>query len=174
MGAPHTPSGVDRIPATGGGDHVKVDFDLSQDAQGYPPTTTETLWAVRVGPDQFRLDNIPFFVCGVSCFDVIEAREGQAGRWKYRRLLRPSGHSTLRVVFFDRETNGPSLEERVRELLNNLRGLGCSTEISHIPGLISVDVPPGGTLTHVRPILETGMVRGQWDYEEATLGESIQ
>jgi hypothetical protein len=40
--------------------------------------------------------------------------------------------------------------------------------------LISIDIPPGGTLAHVRSILEAGMARRQWDYEEATLGESVQ
>lgn len=99
MNSSDMPSNIDRAPATSAGNHVRVDFDLSHDEQGYPPAKTETLWAVPVGPAQFRLDNIPFFVCGVSCFDVIEALKDGTDRLKYHRLLTPSGHSTLRVIF---------------------------------------------------------------------------
>ena len=163
----------DRSPAEIGGNHVKVHFELTPDSTGYPPATSEALWAVRVGPAQFRLDNIPYFVCGVSCFDIIEAQEDTSGYFKYLRLVEPSGHSTLRVTLHDKGGDRRSLKERVHELRNQLHALGCSSEISHIAGLISVDVPPDAVLADVRSVLDGGSTRGEWDYEKATLRESV-
>jgi hypothetical protein len=168
------PASSARTPVTLEKEHVRVHFDLLQDNQGYPPAKSETLWAIPLGPSQFCLDNIPFFVSGVSCFDVVEARMEESGHLKYQRLLKPGGHSTIRVIFYDRETYGPSLPERVQELRNKLHLVGCRSELSHIQGLISVDVPPVTTLADVRSLLEAGTARGEWDYEEATLAESIQ
>ena len=163
----------DRSRADTAGNHVTVHFELAQDSAGYPPVASEALWAVRVGPAQFRLDNIPYFVCGVSCFDIIEAQEDTSGYFKYLRLVEPSGHSTLRVTLHDKGGDRRSLKERVHELRNQLHALGCSSEISHIAGLISVDVPPDAVLADVRLVLDGGMTRGEWDYEKATLRESV-
>jgi len=163
----------DRSRADTAGNYVQVHFELTQDSTGYPPATSEALWAVRVGPAQFRLDNIPYFVCGVSCFDVIEAQEETAGHFKYLRLVQPSGHSTLRVTLYDKGGDHRSVEERVNELRKQLQALGCSSEVSHIAGLISIDVPPDTVLADVRSVLEAGMTRGEWGYEEASLGESV-
>ena len=166
-------SADDRSRAGTAGNHVKVHFELTQDSTGYPPATSEAIWAVRVGPAQFRLDNIPYFVCGVSCFDVIEAQEETTGHFKYLRLVQPSGHSTLRVTLCDKAGDRRPVQERVQELKKQLHALGCSSEISHIAGLISVDVPPDTVLADVRSVLEGGRTRGEWDYEEATLRESV-
>lgn len=40
---------------------VKILFELEQDEDGYPPASTETLWASRAGDGLFKIDNIPFF-----------------------------------------------------------------------------------------------------------------
>ena len=168
------PRSFARRPASPGNDHVRVSFDLLQDDQGYPPANSETMWAVPAGRSQFRLDNIPFFVCGVSCFDIIEARKEASGYFKYARLVRACGHSTLRVIFYDHPADPRSLQKRVQDLCKKLRGLGCSSEISHIAGLISVDVPPAVALAEVRSMLNLGHNEGLWDYEEATLAHSVQ
>jgi hypothetical protein len=36
---------------------------------------TETVWAVTVGPNRFRLDNVPWFAYGISLGDVVEGAE---------------------------------------------------------------------------------------------------
>ena len=164
----------DRSRADAAGNQVKVHFELTQDSTRHSPATSEALWAVRLGPAQFRLDNIPYFVCGVSCFDIIEAQEETTGHFKYLRLVEPSGHSTLRVTLYDKGGDHRSMKERVHELRNQLHALGCSSEISHIAGLISVDVPPDTVLSDVRSVLDGGMTRGEWDYEEATLRDSVR
>ena len=45
---------------------AKIAFDTE--------TIVETLWARQIGPERYRIDNIPFFVYGVSLGDVVEAR----------------------------------------------------------------------------------------------------
>ncbi|MEV6281360.1 hypothetical protein [Kribbella sp. NPDC051770] len=37
--------------------HVKVRFELEPDEDGWPPASSEGLWAVPVGEDRVRLDN---------------------------------------------------------------------------------------------------------------------
>src|SRR5262249_15631662 len=103
---------------------------------------------------------------------IIEAQEETTGHFKYLRLVQPGGHSTLRVILHEKG-DSRSVEERVHELRKQLNALGCSSEIGHTAGLISVDVPPDTVLADVRSMLEEGMTRGDWDYEEATLRESV-
>ena len=161
-----------RHPESPGKDHVKIHFDLLQGEDGYPPATSETLWAVPMGESRFRLDNIPFFVCGVSCFDIVSARKEAGGKIKYDRLIEPGGHSTIRVVFYDQPNDPRPLEERVSGLRKSFRELGCSSELSHIPTLISIDIPPEVALAKAKLILDVGQKQELWDYEEATLAHS--
>jgi hypothetical protein len=153
-------------------DRVKVHFDLSQDENGYPPVTSESIWAVPLGQLHFRLDNIPFFVCGVSCFDVILARLDVNGLLKYVRLLETGGHSTLRVLFYESTSDTRPMDERVRELRSTFRNLMCTSELSHIPRLISVDVPPEVNLNRVLCILDAGENQELWEYEEASISHA--
>ncbi|HEC84522.1 MAG: hypothetical protein DRR08_00365 [Candidatus Parabeggiatoa sp. nov. 2] len=44
----------------------KVIFYLEPDEDGYPPFNWETLWVHQINPDRFQIDNIPFFVRGIS------------------------------------------------------------------------------------------------------------
>jgi hypothetical protein len=172
MNSTNSPSGFIRRPITGS-DRVKLRFDLAQDELGYPPATLESMWAIPLGHSRFQLDNIPFFVCGVSCFDTVSARQEADGLLKYDQLLESGGHSTLRVIFHDNATDPRPLRERARELRNRLRELGCSSEQSHIPGLISIDIPPEVDITEARAILDAGETQQLWGYEEANLAHSV-
>jgi hypothetical protein len=163
---------VARQPISSGKDHVRISFELTQDEDGYPPATSETMWAVPLGQSRFRLDNIPFFVCGVSCYDIISARTQTEGPLKFERLIEFGGHSTVRVIVHDKPTDGRSLSDRVGDLRGRLRGLGCSSELSHIPRLFSIDVPPEVELAEVKRILDSGEKQDLWEYEEATIAHS--
>ena len=48
---------------------VKVAVQLPPDS----PSDKETLWAESVGPDLYRLDNIPFYAKGIALDDIVEA-----------------------------------------------------------------------------------------------------
>lgn len=139
---------------------AKVAFHLVQDADGYPPADWEHLWAHRVGESLFVLDNIPFFVRGVSLGDLVSV-EHTGGLNQFREVVQPSGHSTLRVILFD--TNLAS------GLRAKLKELGCETELSHLSNLIAVDVPSSKNLAEVRAVLTDGENSGGWEYEEAAV-----
>jgi hypothetical protein len=142
--------------------YVKVFFELEQDEDGYPPASVESLWALPVGEGLFKLDNIPFFATGVAVDDIVSAQE-EGGVLRYREVVQPSAHSTLRVIVYDEAEVA-----RVRALFSEK---GCSTELSHIPGLIAIDVPPAVSLEALKPILDEGRAQERWDYEEACLAE---
>jgi hypothetical protein len=56
---------------------------------------------------------------------------GYSLRWG---LLQPSGHSTVRILFANPDDIEPTREY--------LRKNGCDSEISDLPRLVSVDIPP--------------------------------
>lgn len=52
--------------------YEKLIFKLIPDEEGYPPVSTEAIWGERVGVDQYQVDNIPYYVYGVSKEDVVK------------------------------------------------------------------------------------------------------
>jgi hypothetical protein len=122
-----------------------------------------------LGSNQYRIDNIPFFVFGVSYDDVVVAQPDEAQLLRYVGLAKENGHSTVRVILYDSSTDNEPLAERTRQLRAQMKSLGCSSEQSHIPGLVSVDVPPNVNFEVVRTRLQRGADDELWDYEEATV-----
>ena len=123
---------------------------------------TETLWAIPVEPNLYRLDNSPFFAYGVSWQDTVEARVGSDNVLEFVRCSKKSGNRTLRVIFQDYKFADPETEE----VLAGLRHLGCSYEGMQ-PRLISINVPPDANLSHVTDFLkrQSGL---QWEYADPT------
>ena len=146
-------------------DRVKVLFDLKKDGDGYPPADTERLWAEPLGNNLFKIDNVPFFVKGISCEDVVEASSDTEGELRYRSLVRPSSHSTLRVILFRESPDPRPIEDRVADLRRQLEEVGCSTELSHIPGLIAVDTD-SASIDRAFGVLRSGEKANLWEYEE--------
>jgi hypothetical protein len=142
--------------------YVKLLFDLEQDEEGYPPASAETLWGIKAGEGLFKIDNIPFFALGVAVNDIVSA-EPEEGVFRYKEVVHPSGHSTIRVIVYD-----PLAVPAARELFHQL---GCSTEQSHLPRLFAIDVPPSVSLEMVRQVLDAGKQEEQWGYEEACLAQ---
>jgi hypothetical protein len=95
--------------------------------------------------------------------DIVSAVSEQQ-EIRFREAVRPSGHSTLRLIIYD--------DKEVSSVSALLEKLGCAIERSHIPGLISVDVPPTVSLEVLRPILEEGEAQERWGYEEACLAST--
>ncbi|HEX8434618.1 DUF4265 domain-containing protein [Archangium sp.] len=143
--------------------HVKILFHLEQDEDGYPPVSAETVWAIAVGEGLYKIDNIPFFATGVAVEDIVSAKP-DAGQLLYQEVVHPSGHSTLRVVVYK--------HDEVPEVRGIFKQLGCSTEQSHLRGLIAIDVPPSASWDELKRMLDTGREQDRWDYEEACLARS--
>ncbi|HYO52303.1 DUF4265 domain-containing protein [Archangium sp.] len=143
------------------GDWVKVVVKLEKDEDDYPPADYENLWAVPVGGGLFRIDNIPFFAKSIALGDIVSA-DPEQGLLKFKEVVKPSGHSTIRLIVYD--------EAEVPSVLEHFEKLGCTNEKSHIPGLVALDVPPSVSLDALRQVLDSGMEQKRWDYEEACLG----
>jgi hypothetical protein len=139
-------------------DHVKVSFPLAKDQDGYPPYAVETLWARLLGANFYELDSIPFFARDVALGDSVEAARVH-NELTFRRLARPGGHSTLRIIAFD-PRDVTLIRKRIREL-------GADSELSDIAGLVAIDVPPSADLDAVRQFAKSEP--GRWDAEESCL-----
>lgn len=138
---------------------VKINFRLEKDEDGYPPDDWEGIWASPLGGDKYEVDNIPFFVKGISCGDIIEA-EKVGDLLQFQRLVTGFDNSTIRLIIYDLS--------QTEDVCRRLRGLGCSVEGSGTEGLISIHVPK----KHVNPVrhfIRAGFERGEWDYEEGVI-----
>lgn len=138
----------------------RIAFPLVRDADGYPPADWEHLWAERLGNGLYRIDNTPFFVRGI-CVDDIVAADELDDMTVFSALVTPSSHCTIRVVFLQ--------DDLVETLRENLNRIGCTSELSHLPNLIAVDVPPETPLSIIRHLLDEGERSGRWEYEEAAV-----
>jgi hypothetical protein len=85
------------------GRQAKVHFRLTQDQDGYPPAAVESVWA-EAGEDaqEYKIDNVPFFSREATLGDIVKVRSDIDGHLWFDALLRPSGNSLIRIVFFDR------------------------------------------------------------------------
>ena len=151
------------------GDLVRVRVQLDRDESDHPPADYEHLWARITVAGLYELDNIPFFAKGLRVQDLFSAESGEGGELIFSRVVCPSRHATLRVIVFRESPDKNPLETRVVELRSALSQLGCSTELSHIPGLLAVDVPEGASLSLVTKALSDGERSELWEYEEAAL-----
>lgn len=119
----------------------------------------ETLWAERVGPDQYKLDNSPFWAYGVSWRDVVEARPGAEGMLTFVRVIQKSGHRTVRLIL-----NPPADESADSQaILDGVVALGASYEGMH-PGYLSIDIPPGIELARIAEYLTAS--GQQWEHAD--------
>lgn len=143
------------------GEHVKVKFLLGDDGDGYPGFAAESLWAKVSEGGMFEIDSIPFFAKLVSLGDRVFADKDAQGDLIYRAHASYSKHSTIRIVFFD--------ADRVSQTRKMMSEMGCSTELSHNPKLIAVDIPPNVEVSRIYEILKEGEEKGHWEYEEGSI-----
>lgn len=144
-------------------EQCKVVFELEPDEGGYPPVGSEKLWAERVGPSNYRINNIPFFVRDISPDDIVEATEID-GELIFRKVTSPSMSSVLRVLGYD--------QDRLAELRKTLPTMGCSVEGDYVASLIAVEIPSSTSLKLILDLLREGETRGWWEFEEASLRQS--
>jgi len=119
----------------------------------------EGAWASKVG-SYYKLDNILFYAKEYSLGDIVEVEE-ENGELYVTGLHEESGHSTVRIYF-----NNVDQVAHVRE---ELKKMGCASEISNIPKLISVDIPPDVDYQEIKKYLDVEEAKEQWDYEEACI-----
>jgi hypothetical protein len=138
----------------------KIFFSVEQHEEGYPPVTTESVWAEETEDGNFVIDNIPFFATAATLGDIVNV-DTVEGQLYYKSTVKESDNSLLRVILF--EQRDPSV------LRSHLAKLGCATEGGPSPSLIAVNVPGTVSLQLVITVLKEGFDNGYWDYEEAIL-----
>ena len=127
-----------------------------------PEGEVETLWATPVAPDQYQLENSPFFAYGVSWLDVVEAHPPGHGEFPvFTRVVRPSGHRTLRLILEPRADEAAASQA----VLDRLNALGASYE-GYNSGYLAIDVPPRVALTSITEYLTA--TSQQWEYVNPT------
>lgn len=159
-----------RVPETEADDRrVRVFFDLDVDEDGWPPVATETMWARPTDePDLFVLDNIPFFVRGLSDGDVLRAVRDEDGRLVVTEHLASSGNCTIRVIPL---SDGPLAGDK-QAVLDAFAPLGVEGEGVGQFDLVALNVPPEADLDRVKGLLLRGVEDGSWDYEEGCIGDA--
>lgn len=125
----------------------------------------ETLWAVPVGENLYRLENSPWFAYSVSWQDVVEARPQEEGGFpEFVRVVEKSGNRTVRLLL---DPPADKSEESQR-VLDRLIELACSYEgATH--AYIAVNVPPDVDLVTVCDFLtSTGHM---WEHADPRYDE---
>lgn len=139
--------------------HVKVNFRVEIDEDS---VETESLWALPVSGG-YKIDNIPFWARGIACDDVVAATPDDDGILQFAGLIKPSGHSTVRIIF-ESEADVPVIRE-------SLRRLGCESELDS-PRFLAVDIPPEVPYAEIRAYLDEQESAGILEYEEGCLGQA--
>lgn len=140
---------------------LKIHFRLEQDEDGYPPVAVESLWAqLGLGPGEYVIDNVPFFVREATIGDTVSVRDEDGAHW-FSSVISRSRNSLVRIVFFDKS--------RVEATSEHLVAMGCSTEYLRQHNLMAVSVPAEVALTDVQAYLQSEAGSGSIDYEEPIL-----
>jgi hypothetical protein len=144
----------------------KIQFELEPDEDGWPPVRSEGLWAVPVGPETFRVDNTPWFVCGIACGDVVRA-EFRHGEWWFAEVVRRSGNGTIRIIPYP---EGKLRGDR-KAVLDLFAEFGVTGEGEQHFNLVALDIPPGVDLVAVQGLLNRGFAEQLWDYDVGCASE---
>ena len=138
---------------------TKVLFRVPDDQGG---ATVETLWAISLGSDKYKIDNSPFYAYGVSWQDTVFApTDPQEGLPTFQSIVAKSGNRTIRVIF-DPPVSPGNVSDRA---LQGLLALGCTYEGAN-PGYMSVNIPPGTELQQVSSYLIAQKL--QWEHADPT------
>jgi hypothetical protein len=118
---------------------------------------TESVWAEGLSANTFRIDNVPFFVYGLSCNDVVVA-DIKEENFFLNKVIERGGHSTLRVFF--RESH----QKEQEVLIEKLNQLGATIERAY-EKLIAIDIPSNVDIDPIIELLKNGESLGAWEYE---------
>lgn len=147
--------------------HVKIAFEIEQDEDGWPPATTETLWAIDLGDGTYKIDNIPFFAPLLACGDIVTAERKYDDMLYYVDTVIDSEHSTIRIFFEN--------ENKIKEVYSKLEKIGCGIEGGEdYKHMTSVDVLPNTNFKEVTDYLQEMENNDYILYEESCISEYHQ
>ncbi len=112
---------------------------------------------------RYRIDNIPFYVLGISDGDLVSAVTEEDGRLVFSELVEASSNSTFRLIV--------SNEEETSVVRKMFLDLGCPSElVGH--RFISLHIPESVTMKPIATLIEQGERDGRWEFEEGALRHS--
>jgi hypothetical protein len=112
-----------------------------------------------------QLDNIPWFVRGIACGDIVAAEPDEEGvRWA-GGVVRRSENCTIRLIVF-RDGGSGAVRQSV---INAFQELGVDGEGIERFGMVALDVPPTADLAKVQRLLNHGVAEERWDMEEGCI-----
>jgi hypothetical protein len=150
-------------------DQVRVCFALERSADGWPPVTAERMWATTTSLENaVVVDNIPFFVRGVACYDVVKVTQDAEGILWGGETIKRSGNCTIRVIPF---RDGPLHGDR-QAVLDAFAPFGVEGEGVEQYGLVALNVPADADLVAVKRLLREGEQDKRWAYEEGCVGDA--
>jgi hypothetical protein len=149
-------------------DYVRVRFRLPRDDDGWPPVASEGIWAVRLGADLVRLDNIPWFARNVASGDTFRTSTDSDGVLWAADKVEWSGSCTIRVIPFPEGSLAGSLPA----VLDAFAGLGVDGEGVEQFGIVALNVPPEADLGAVQRLLRQGVADDWWEFEEGCIGQA--
>lgn len=141
---------------------AKIIFEIPEPSD----PQTEALWAECIGPDQYELQNCPFFVYGISWKDVVSAAPSTAaGVRTFQKVVRKSGNRTVRVLLppaADGTAASPA------DHFDTIIAMGCSWEGAN-KTLFAINIPAAVSLDDVCDELTSRSLT--WEYVDPTFAE---
>jgi hypothetical protein len=119
---------------------VKVFFALECE-DNWPPVSVESVWAKSTNePDQYVIENTPFFVQSATLGDVVIAKHRDTADeldakvlWFHQRV-KWAGNSLIRLILRNQEAKD--------SISSWLERTGCICEGLDTPSMLAVSVPP--------------------------------
>ena len=139
----------------------KVFFKLLVE-DDYPPVSSESLWAERLDSGSFIVKNIPFYTREVCLDDEISVSLGVNAEYHFKKVIKNTGNSTLRIIFFE------AGEPWISSVLEDLVASGCAWE-GMSKKFFSINVPADVSLDDVLSVLAEKEAKGWLDYESGML-----
>ncbi len=121
----------------------------------YPPVSEESIWGVDLGNNLFKINNIPFYTKDVSFDDTVSVIDID-GALHYKKTIKSSGNSTIRIIFFD--------EKEIEDYINAIQKMGCEYE-KFSSTFIAINIPITTNLEIVLDYLEYLSFKEIADYE---------
>ena len=128
---------------------------------------TENFCGTKVEKLIYRIENVPFYVKGVSFDDLVLVGINDNGEFIFEKVLKKSGHSTYRIYLL--KNNQQVNFEKYWKLLEMI---GCTYEKA-FERFYSIDVPPSTNIYEAYNLLDVGEKAGVWEFEEGDCAHDL-
>jgi hypothetical protein len=136
---------------------VKINFALEQE-DGYPPVSSESVWASQASDGTLKIESIPFFTDEATFQDSVAVTDEEGELW-FDELIEESDNSLIWIIFM--ESDG-------QEVINDLEAAGCDVERCN-ESQCAVNIPKNVRLKKIRKLLDQYAHNDELDYAEPIL-----